>query len=110
MRLFSWLREQMTARPRTRHAPAGKSTPPFRPRLEWLERREVLSFGSPVAYASYQPQTVVSADLNSDGKADLITLAGGGAGIRVQLNNGDGTFGAARTFFYAGVPASAMAA
>ena len=48
MRLFSWLREQMTARPRTHRAPATRPTPLFRPRLELLERRDVLSFGSPV--------------------------------------------------------------
>ena len=43
MRLFSWLQERMTGRPRTRRAPARKPAPRFRPHLETLERRDVPS-------------------------------------------------------------------
>jgi hypothetical protein len=56
------------------------------------ERRELLSFAAPVAYAAYQSSALVSADMNGDSKPDLISLRGGNV-IDVRLSNADGTFG-----------------
>ena len=107
MQLFSRLRTLMTCRPHARRAPAPP--PRFRPRLEALEARVVPSFAAPVAYPVSQPVAMVTADVNGDGKPDLITLAGGGAYVSVQLNNGNGTFGAARQFYDGGHMAAALA-
>jgi hypothetical protein len=38
------------------------------------ERRERLSFAAPVAYTSRQSSAQVTADMNGDGKPDLINL------------------------------------
>jgi len=39
------------------------------------ELRELLSFSAPVAYAlSMRPQALATADVNGDGKSDLISL------------------------------------
>jgi hypothetical protein len=43
MQLFSWLSKRMTGRPQNRRAPACRSAPRFRPQLEVLEERWVLS-------------------------------------------------------------------
>jgi hypothetical protein len=54
---------------------------------------------------------VVLADLNGDGKADIVTGGGSSVNIYVRMNNGDGTFAAA-TSYVSGVStlASALAA
>src|SRR5262249_28737585 len=63
-----------------------------------LEDRCLPSFLAPVSYAvGAAPQAVVTADLNGDGKLDLIT-ANGYQSISVLLGNGDGTFAAARSY------------
>jgi hypothetical protein len=74
MQLFSWLRERMTGRVQTRRTPANRPAPRFRPRLEALEDRALPSFSAPVTYFSNQVQPLVTADLNGDGKADLVNL------------------------------------
>src|ERR1700683_5038363 len=50
------------------------------------------SFSTLGLTASRQPTSVVAADLNSDGKPDLVVSNDGNA-ISVFLGNGDGTFG-----------------
>jgi hypothetical protein len=74
MQRFSWLYKRMIGRPRTRNASARKRIARFRPQLHILERRELLSFAAPVAYASYQSSALVTADMNDDSKPDLINL------------------------------------
>jgi hypothetical protein len=82
----------MTGGPQTRRAEARKQTARFRPELNMLERRELLSFAAPVAYyAGYEPQALVTADVN--GKPDLVSLSGYGEDTTVLSNNGNGTFG-----------------
>src|SRR5262249_40648719 len=93
MQLFSWLHKRMTGRPHTRRTPARKLTSRFRPQVETLEGRDLPSFSSPVPYAPNGAQSLVTADVNGDGKPDLISLVNYGNDIAVQLNNGKGTFG-----------------
>jgi hypothetical protein len=45
------------------------------------------------------PQAVVTADLNGDGKPDIVTT---GTEVDMLMNNGDGTFGAVQTVGPAG--------
>jgi hypothetical protein len=67
--------------------------------LETLEDRVVPSFLPPVNYPTgTNPLAVVTADLNGDGRLDLITANAGDNTISVRLGNGDGTFGAAQTY------------
>jgi hypothetical protein len=110
MQLLSWLHQRITGRPQTRRAPARRPTPRFRPQVRTLEDRVLPSFSAPVSYPVTQPLAVVAADVNHDGKPDLITLAGNGSYVSVQLNNGKGAFGPARMFSDpAGQIAAAMA-
>jgi hypothetical protein len=100
MQLLSWLRKRMTGRPQTRRTSARRPDPCCRPQLELLEGRDLPSFSAPVVYPSYAAQALVAADIDGDGKADLVTLNNGRA-INVQLDNGNGTFGP--IFHYGGV-------
>ncbi len=110
MQPLSWLRDRMSRRPQTRRAPAPKPTWAFRPRVEALEGRDLPSFAAPVAYSISQPLAVIAADVNGDGRPDLITLAGNGNAVTVQLNNKNGGFGPVHGFFVHGTgSASAVA-
>jgi hypothetical protein len=95
MQRFSWLHKRMTGGPPTRRASARKPNARFRPQLNTLERRELLSFSAPVSYTLNGPQALVTADVNGDGKSDLISLVNGGLTIAVQLANANGSFGSA---------------
>lgn len=78
--------------------------------MDVLEGRDLPSFAAPVAYPVSQPLTVVADDVNGDGRPDLVTLAGNGNSVSVQLNLKKGGFGAAQSFFVQGTgSASAMA-
>src|SRR5262245_11871625 len=81
--------------PGTVRKPAG-----FRPRLEVLEGRDLPSFAAPVTYAEPSPAlAMVTADVNGDGRPDLITLSKspGSNSITVRLashqNKDRGQFG-----------------
>jgi hypothetical protein len=105
----SWPRNRLSNRP-NEHRIASAPAAHFRPRLESLDDRIVLSFAAPVAYAVSQPAALVSADVNGDGKPDLLSLTGSGiSAVSVQLNNGNGTFGTARWFFDPSHAATAIA-
>jgi hypothetical protein len=65
--------------------------------VEQLEDRICLSAGVtptflPAQFHGSSAATITSADLNGDGKPDLITLSPSGNVVRVVLNAGDGTF------------------
>jgi hypothetical protein len=93
MQLLSWLHKRMTGRPKTRGTPARKPARGFRPRLEALEGRDLPSFSAPVSYGGVNlPLALAAADVNGDGKPDLIAMPGGSSSS-VLLNNGNGTFG-----------------
>src|SRR5262249_54074283 len=75
--------------------------------LEALEDRTVPSFMAPVTYSvGTGPQAIVTADLNHDGRLDLITANAGSNNISVQLGNGNGTFSAAHSYATGVGPAS----
>jgi hypothetical protein len=95
MQLLSWLSARMTCRPQTRRALAQRPTKVFRPRVEVLEGRDLPSFVAPGVYPSLDGTlALVTADVNGDGKPDLITAADDGKAIAVHLNTGKGAFGA----------------
>jgi hypothetical protein len=74
--------------------------------VEALEARDLPSFASPVAYGVPNgPQALVTADVNGDGKPDLISLVDNGQDVAVQLNNGKGSFGPAVDYVATGDPA-----
>jgi len=57
------------------------------------------TFKAPVHYAlSVNPQAIVAADFNGDGKLDLASTSWAYGEVDVALGNGDGTFGAPQSF------------
>jgi hypothetical protein len=87
----------------------NRTPPSFRPRLEVLEERWLPSFSAPTHYpVGTNPQAMVTAYLNSDGKLDLITANQGtyssttgtfvGGGVSVLLGKSHGTFGSAQNY------------
>jgi len=72
-------------------------------KIEGLERRLLLSafvrFAAEQTFATgLTPSDVVAADLNGDGKADLVVNNYYGNSVSVLLGNGNGTFQAQQTF------------
>ena len=60
--------------------------------IESLEGRTMFSFSAPVSYAANAgPVAIISADLNGDGRADVITTNSNGS-VTALLGNGDATF------------------
>jgi hypothetical protein len=80
----------MTGRQQTRPTAVRRPSPRFRPGLETLERRDLPSFSSPVLYPVAPTWAMITADVNGDGKPDLITMAEGNG--YVWLGNGQGAF------------------
>lgn len=75
---------------RPRHAPSRTSS--FIPVVESLEDRRLLSFSPPALVPTVSSSALLlTADLNGDGKSDLI-IANLSGQIGVSLGNGDGTF------------------
>jgi hypothetical protein len=74
-------------------------SPGYRPRLDVLESRIVLSFFPPTGYvAGSNPTATAVADFNSDGHADIVTVDSTSVDtVSVLLGNGDGTFQAAKS-------------
>ena len=73
-------------RPRTR---AARHRAAFRPRFESLEDRCLLSLTPGSSYSvGTEPQAIVAADFNNDGRLDLATANSGGNSVSVLLGNG----------------------
>jgi hypothetical protein len=61
--------------------------------VEALEDRSMPSFLTPVNYAAgTNPQAIVTADFNGDGRLDLAVANSSSSNVSVLLGNGDGTF------------------
>lgn len=59
------------------------------------------TFGTATAFstgAGSRPGVITAADINADGKADLLTIDNFNSEVRVLLNSGTGTFGPAATY------------
>jgi len=109
MVLFSWknwLRQADRRRGR-RARPAER----FRPRLERLESRSLPSFtfGGNFAAGS-APFSVAVADVNGDGKPDLVVANQFSDSVSVLLGKGDGTFQNAQNFAAGSRPLSVAVA
>jgi probable HAF family extracellular repeat protein len=66
---------------------------------ETLEPRRLLTFAPAASFSvNPNPQAVATADLNEDGRLDLVTSNVTDNTISVRLGNGSGGFGAARHF------------
>src|SRR2546426_4965134 len=94
----SWLQNLRSAlalgRGQRKHARQGSlRAATHRPNLEVLEDRCLLSFSPAVSYpAGANPQAVVTADFNGDGRLDLATANAGDNTVSVLLGNANGTF------------------
>src|SRR5262249_59084208 len=63
-----------------------------RPSLQLLERRDVPGFLAPVSYVvGTNPQDVATADVNGDGRLDVVVAVAKDNEVAVLLGNGDGT-------------------
>src|SRR5262249_24396854 len=95
MPFFSWLRNRKLSSTQRHRLPLGAARKPatFCPGLETLEGRDLPSFSSPITTAVYNPAAMVTADVNNDGRADVIVMDGnGGIGGYVLLGKGNGQF------------------
>ena len=94
------------------------AAPQRRKRRQWscaaccqtLEARRLLSFAPAVNYAvGTNPQSVVTADFNGDGKIDLAAANNASGNVSVRLGNGAGGFGAVSQFAAGAGPLSVAA-
>ena len=104
MSFHSWLRKFRCAlapgRGRRHHNGRGSlRAATHRPSLEVLEDRLTPSFSPATSFpVGPNPQAVVTADFNNDGRLDLATANAGGNTVSVLLGDGRGGFGAANHF------------
>jgi hypothetical protein len=90
-----------------RQRPVRRTPPSSRPCVEALEDRCLLSFSPPVSYATgANPQAVVTADVNHDGRLDLATANTNDNTVSALLGNADGTFRPAQTSAVGATPVS----
>jgi hypothetical protein len=105
MSVVSWLRNRKWSSTQGHRLTLGTARKPatFCPGLETLEDRDLPSFSSPITTAVYSPAAMVTADVNNDGKADLIVMDKyGGIGGYVLLGKGNGQFTAPYYWSYSG--------
>src|SRR5207248_2345115 len=82
------------------------------PRLEILETRTLPSLFGPASNVpvGLVPTSVAVADVNGDGRLDLVVANSGNANVSVLLGNGDGTFHRAANIVVGGLPSSVAVA
>jgi FG-GAP-like repeat len=95
-----WFRKFFQAsQPRRKAGLANPSHAGRRPRFEAFEDRRMLSLIPAVNHpVGTDPQAVVTADFNGDGRLDLATANTGSNNVSVLLGDGAGGFGAAQPF------------
>src|SRR5690349_18139526 len=64
----------------------------LQPRLESLEGRAMLTMLAPVNYSGAAASDVQIADMNADGRPDIVQLNSMYSSVSVMLSNADGTF------------------
>jgi hypothetical protein len=90
-----WLLNALQPSPRA----AGRRRFARRLLLEPLEDRCLLAFAAAESYpVGAYPEAVLTADMNSDGRLDLVAANRLSSDVSVLLGNADGTFAAARHF------------
>jgi hypothetical protein len=105
MLLVSWLRNRTATSAHERRYTRRPAA--FRPGLQALEGRDVPSFSPAAIYPlGSPPQAVVTADVNHDGKLDLLTANPWANTVGVMLGKGNGTFGAAHDYAVGAAPSS----
>jgi hypothetical protein len=78
---------------------AVTARPTFRPWAETLEAREVAAFLASITYpTSATAWDVQTADVNNDGKLDVLSVSRSAGTLSVALGDGDGTLGEPRSF------------
>jgi hypothetical protein len=81
-----------------RKRPSSVRLSGWQPMLEPLEERALLTMLPPINYAAATaPTSVQIADINGDGKSDIVALTSSTNQVNVLLGNGDGTFQASVT-------------
>lgn len=92
---------------RSRRRSSARSASGLGAALESLEDRCLLSFSPLVSYeAGDNPQAIVTADFNRDGRLDLVVANSGSNSVSVLLGRADGTFGTAAAFPSGAAPRS----
>src|SRR6478672_5009870 len=104
----SWLQNLRPARaPRRGQRRNSLRAAAHRPNVEALEDRSLPSFGPATSFpVGPNPQAVVTADFNDDGKLDLAVANFEGDSVSVLLGAGNGTFTPAQTFAASAYPLS----
>src|SRR4051794_25071287 len=109
MPLHHWLQHLVAGLAPGRGQPRHNRRGSHRPNLEVLEDRTVLSFASPVGYATgANPYAMVTADVNGDGRLDIAVAnySYGSNSVSVLLGNADGTFQPAQIYATDAAPRS----
>jgi hypothetical protein len=113
-RVKTWMKTSVRGRGNVRHPSWRRAR--WRPRLEEVEARVLLA-NSGVSFAAHQdfavganPLSAAVADVNGDGRPDLVTANYSGRNVSVLLGNGNGTFQSAVNFAVGTTPYSVAVA
>src|SRR5688572_20967190 len=78
--------------------------------LEGLEDRCLMAFNPFTEYSVLSaPNDLALADLNADGRPDMVVASTSGSSVEIRLGNADGTFGSAQSFATGASPHSVVA-
>src|SRR5436853_314268 len=105
---MTWLKQlRLVWRMRATGRKTRRRSPRFRPALEPLERRRLLSVVLQGTFTTgSKPLAVALADINGDGTLDLAVANQASNSVSVLLGNGNGTFKARQDFATGSAPDS----